>query len=71
MLDIVSAGITAPFEFAYEFGFGSDSYLNTISFMPVADSITKGTNITASSFAKKLSRAQEKLAKLVEIYTED
>lgn len=71
MLDIVSAGITAPFEFAYEFAFGGDSYLNGISFMPVADSITKGTNITASSFAKKLPRAQEKLAKLVEIYTED
>lgn len=71
MLDIVSAGITAPFEFAYEFGIGSDSYLNTISFMPVADSITKGTDMTASSFANKLSGAQEKLAELVRIYTEE
>ncbi len=69
MLDIVSAGITAPFEIAYEFGFDKDSYLNNITFGPVADSITKGTDVTASSFANKLSGAKEKLAELVEIYT--
>lgn len=71
MLDIVSAGITAPFEIAYEFGFDKDSYLNNITFGPVADSITKGTDVTASSFANKLSGAQEKLAELVRIYTEE
>ena len=71
MLDIVSSGITASFEIAYEFGFASDSYLNNITFGPVADSITKGTNVTASTFANKLSGAREKLAELVTIYTEE
>ncbi len=71
MLDIVSAGITAPFEIAYELGFANDSYLNNITFGPVADSITKGTDVIASSFANKLSGAQEKLAELVRIYTEE
>lgn len=71
MLDIVSAGIAAPFEIAYEFGFGTDSYLNNITFGPVADSITKGIDVTASSFANKLSGAQKKLAELVQIYTKE
>ena len=52
MLDIVVAGISAPFEFAYELGFGTDSFLKTITFQPIADSITKGTDVTASTFAQ-------------------
>ena len=51
MLDMVVAGISAPFEFAYELGFGDASYLAGISWNPVGDSITKGTDVTASGGA--------------------
>ncbi|MBR4962067.1 MAG: hypothetical protein IKY52_14315 [Clostridia bacterium] len=69
MLDIVVAGISAPFEFAYELGFGSDSFLKTITFQPIADSITKGTDVTASTFATLLPGAQTRLQELIDIYT--
>ncbi|MBE6615138.1 MAG: hypothetical protein E7631_07530 [Ruminococcaceae bacterium] len=71
MLDIVVAGISAPFEFAYELGFGTDSFLNTITFQPIADSITKGTDVTASTFATLLPAAQTRLQELTAIYTEN
>lgn len=69
MLDLVVAGITAPFEFAYELGFGSDSYLGNITFGPVSDSISQGTDVTASSFATKTKVANKRIAKLIEAYT--
>ena len=69
MLDIVVAGISAPFEFAYELGFGTDSFLKTITFQPIADSITKGTDVTASTFAQLLPSAQTSLEELIAIYT--
>lgn len=71
MLDLVVEGISAPFEFAYELGFGADSFLNTITFQPIADSITKGTDVTASTFATLLPGAQTGLEKLIGIYTAD
>ncbi|MBQ3178804.1 MAG: hypothetical protein IJB52_13370 [Clostridia bacterium] len=71
MLDLVVAGISAPFEFAYELGFGTDSFLKTITFQPIADSITKGTDVTASTFATLLPGAQTRLQELVDIYTAD
>jgi len=69
MLDIVVDGISAPFEFAYELGFGTDSFLKTLTFQPIADSITKGTDVTASTFATLLPGAQSGIAELIEIYT--
>lgn len=71
MLDIVVAGISAPFDFAYEFGFSTDSFLNKITFNPIAESITKGTDVTASTFATLLPGAQTRLQELIEIYTND
>ena len=68
MLDTVVAGISAPFEFAYELGFGSDSYLGNITFSPVSDSIDKGTDMTASSFASHEKVANKRLKKLIEAY---
>lgn len=70
MLDIVVDGISAPFEFAYELGFGDDSFLNKITFNPIAESITKGTDVTASTFATLLPGAKTRLAELIEIYTD-
>ncbi|MBQ8402186.1 MAG: hypothetical protein IJX14_09680 [Clostridia bacterium] len=69
MLDIVVAGISAPFEFAYELGFGTDSFLKTITFWPVYESIGKGTDVTASTFARLLPGAQTGLNELIGIYT--
>jgi len=71
MLDIVVNGISAPFEFAYELGFSTDSFLNTITFKPIVDSISKGTDVTASTFATLLPGAQAGLEKLIGIYTAD
>lgn len=71
MLDIVVAGISAPFEFAYEFGFGGDSFLNLITFNPIYESITNGTDMTASTFATRLPAAQTRLQELIDIYTKD
>lgn len=71
MLDIVVDGISAPFEFAYEFGFGTDSFLNQITFNPIFESITKSTDVTASTFATRLPAAQTRLQELIEIYTKD
>ena len=71
MLDIVVEGISAPFEFAYELGFGADSYLNTITFKPIVDSIKNGTIVTASSFASLLQGAEIRLQELIDIYTAD
>lgn len=71
MLDIVVAGISAPFEFAYEFGFGDDSFLNQITFNPIFESITNGTDMTASTFATRLPAAQTRLQELIDIYTKD
>ncbi len=71
MLDIVVAGISAPFEFAYELGFGTDSFLKTLTFQPIADSITKGTDVTASTFATLLPGAQTGIQELIAIYTEN
>ena len=68
MLDMVVAGISAPFEFAYELGFGDASYLAGISWNPVGESITQGTDVTASSFQKYLKPANKKLAKLIAAY---
>jgi hypothetical protein len=68
MLDMVVAGISAPFEFAYELGFGDASYLAGISWNPVGDSITKGTDVTASGFQTRIKTANKKLAKLIEAY---
>ena len=68
MLDLVVAGISAPFEFAYELGFGSDSYLGNITFGPVSDSIGKGSDMTASSFASHEEVANKRLKKLMEAY---
>ena len=68
MLDIVVSGISAPFEFAYELGFGASSYLGGISWNPVGDSISQGTDVTASSFQKNLKTANKKLVKLIEAY---
>ncbi len=70
MLDLVVAGISSPFEFVYEFGFNTaDSFLNTITFYPVNDSINAGSDVSASTFQKLLPAAQTKLAELVAIYT--
>lgn len=71
MLDIVVDGISAPFEFAYELGFGDDSFLNKITLTPITDSITKGTDVTASTFATLLPGAQTRLQELIDIYTND
>ncbi len=60
--------ISAPFEFAYELGFGDASYLAGISWNPVGDSITKGTDVTASGFQTRLKTANKKLAKLIAAY---
>ena len=68
MLDIVVAGISAPFEFAYELGFGDASYLAGITWNPVGDSITKGSDTTASGFQSRLKPANKKLAKLIAAY---
>ena len=68
MLDMVVAGISAPFEFAYELGFGDASYLAGITWNPVGDSITKGTDVTASGFTTRLKPANKRLAKLIETY---
>lgn len=68
MLDMVVAGISAPFEFAYELGFGDASYLAGISWNPVGESITQGSDVTASSFQKYLKPANKKLAKLIAAY---
>ncbi len=70
MLDLVVDGISSPFEFVYEFGFSAtDSFLNTISFWPVYESIGGGTDVSASTFQKLLSGAQTRLDELVQIYT--
>lgn len=71
MLDLVVAGISAPFELAYEFGFSGSSYLGGITFLPVRDSIDKGTDVTASGFERRLKIATKKLDKLIEIYLVD
>ncbi|MBE6726904.1 MAG: hypothetical protein E7576_17220 [Ruminococcaceae bacterium] len=68
MLDMVVAGISAPFEFAYELGFGDASYLAGISWNPVGDSITQSTDVTASTFQRYLKTANKKLAKLIAAY---
>ncbi len=70
MLDLVVDGISSPFEFVYEFGFSTtDSFLNTISFQPVYESIGKGSDVSASTFQKLLPGAQTRLAELIEVYT--
>jgi hypothetical protein len=71
MLDIVVAGITAPFEFAYELGFGGDSYFNGITFKPIAQSMSQGANVVASTYASLLPAAQTRLEELIAIYTAD
>ncbi len=68
MLDIVVKGISAPFEFAYELGFGDASYLAGITWNPVGDSITQGSDVTASGFQTRLKPANKKLAKLIAAY---
>ncbi len=71
MLDLIVAGINAPFEFAYEFEFSASSYPGGISFVPVRTSISQGADVTASTFEKSRKLAEKRLGQLIDVYTDE
>ena len=60
MLDIIRDGIRCPFEYAYS------EYFSSIGYKPLSDSISKKSNVIASTIEKGMKSAEKQLTKLMD-----